>query len=725
MKKLLLLVVLMSIGLLWGDGSGGGNMTTADIHDRVRNCPAMSTEREGTSNTMYFTTFGLSPAHYEVIQGKPAKLMKIMIENFTDTWTSEYDSLSFNHQELEAYDIDDEEYIIDNLGYQADYRINGQTGCWASPILDEEYNAVYILNKSGMLFSVDTETMTITGSRRNLRNIEKILASGTTYINEYEYMATPLLQRDLAGDYLIIPGIWNVFKVQINNGTLGVPEVITAIGSLTTDDCYMSPAACDYEEHTCFVIVSRNGVVNGYNGASNRTCIIPEPSTKCYFQPTICEDGHFYINTEAAIYSLPVNGRTVNGAWNNEFEVTEVTELLEIENINVCGMERENIISSNEDRYDKLLQNYDTIVPVATEDIIDYSPLSTIQGGGTTYYKLMNNHNVFLQNYLDTYCVYSINNETPVGQVPYSNECYYYNTQANECNIPPGADIWSEFVQSDADELSLVVTEMNSVQFPYPFLTYGTPAAYYTKEDRINIILGDEQGLLWTWCRSLSPDQLGFHPSWINAEGGVYPLYPKNGYSKFMGTPPNVIEFDTIDDLNIKYVGIDPDGYKVYLNSIVRETVLGDYSTAHFDRMMKHSEYSLRIFDENGLVYSNDLFDMSGDDHNYYIPISPILDVWDIVEITYGPVPYEIINIHSGGTLVIGSGGDVRTGYLNIEEGGILSCQEGGVFYTRYLNILNDPGYNNTAIIKSKGYVEVSSSMFIEDNVLAELKGNV
>ena len=312
MKKLsLLLLVVVGIGLLWCDGSGGGNMTTADIHDRVRNCPAMSTEREGTSNTMYFTTFGLSPAHYEVIQGKPAKLMKIMIENFTDTWTSDYDSLSFYDQHLEAYDDDDEEYIIDNLGYQADYRINGQTGCWASPVLDEENQVVYVLNKSGMLFSVDVETLTIIGDRKNLRHIEKNYA-GTPTINNYEYMATPLLYRDRDGDYLIIPGIWNVFRVGVNSGVLDEPVMIPVIASLPTDDCYMPPAACDYEEHPCFVIVSKNGVVNGYNGDSNRTCIIPEPSTKCYFQPTLCEDGHFYINTEAAIYSLPVNGRTVN-----------------------------------------------------------------------------------------------------------------------------------------------------------------------------------------------------------------------------------------------------------------------------------------------------------------------------------------------------------------------------------------------------------------------------
>jgi len=82
---------------------------------------------------------------------------------------------------------------------EIDQRIDGGTGCWASPIIYQDGNSisdrVYILNKSGMLFCIDLDFAEGQGNLRwyiNLRDLERDCPENI----QFEYMATPTLFKD-------------------------------------------------------------------------------------------------------------------------------------------------------------------------------------------------------------------------------------------------------------------------------------------------------------------------------------------------------------------------------------------------------------------------------------------------------------------------------------------------------------------------------------------------
>jgi len=110
-----------------------------NLFDRVRNCPAVSTEREGNSNSIYVSTFGLSPSYADTIRGIPGSLHKIDILNGLLTVIFNFESIEFDedYDHLHAYDAYDQDFIETDsvVCDEAQYRIGGQNGFWSSPVL--------------------------------------------------------------------------------------------------------------------------------------------------------------------------------------------------------------------------------------------------------------------------------------------------------------------------------------------------------------------------------------------------------------------------------------------------------------------------------------------------------------------------------------------------------------------------------------------------------------
>ncbi|MDP8209569.1 MAG: hypothetical protein P9M05_02070, partial [Candidatus Stygibacter australis] len=722
--KMIFLVLVLFIGVLWADGSGNGT-STVNLFDRVRNCPAVSTEREGNSNSIYVSTFGLSPSYADTIRGIPGSLHKIDILNGLLTVIFNFESIEFDedYDHLHAYDAYDQDFIETDsvVCDEAQYRIGGQNGFWSSPVLNEEHNLLYLLTKAGMLFTVDIEQMEVTGNYYNLRAVEKGNPNQNLEINRYEYLATPLLCRETSGDYLIIPGIWHTFKITLSDGLLYSYNLINDISlPLLGEDRFIASAAMDYESPPNLVVISKEGRLFRKKGATVYSNYLPDNPTQCYFQPVINEDGHFYINTEDSVYRIPVDGRISVGAWANDFEIELVADITDLENIEVSGMGKEIIVTRNVDDYNQLIPEYDTYISTGLEDIINHSNELYYQGNLVNAYRLMNNHSIYIQKEQESNCLFSLNNYTYSQDPPFSNENYYVG------EIPSVSRLYWEFIKPPD-----IPNQCSCGYFQYQnwnHLSYATPVLYYTVENRVNVLVFDEQGCVGTWIRSPSESQLGFSPLYYNGEE-YYPLYPEQGYSKFMDTPPNVIEFSTIDSINIHYLCEQETDYSIYLNSYAREAVIDTFATANFERLMKHPKYTLSVFDGDTLVYRNDNFRLLDENiHDYYIIGDDTLNVTVGMDTTItnpggdpnGVIVFNTINVFRGGILRIAGNANVQTTNLNIEEGGLLETT--GTMAAEELKLLEVPGCNQPAKILASGYV-YADIMEMEDEVEAEFTG--
>jgi tetratricopeptide (TPR) repeat protein len=683
-ENILIIVIILIISLghynLWG-GKTKPTSNELPFADRIRNIPAVSTERVNFSNEIYMSSFGLVPYRLSrVLIGQDAFLFRTEIDNsyFGWSWGSntffEFDD-EFETTNLatlppcgrNAYDEkNDLPLMKDTYGEREAYaRFDGGTGSWASPVLDEENKQLIVLNKSGVIMGISSnfDSNYCVEWAFDLRQIERSYSDDHSL---YEYVATPTV----IGDNIFIPGIFHIFKIDLsvpNNYTLESARFIDD----TDEDFFSAPLAFDLKDPPNLIAVSNKGrlvVVDYYLNVIHNDISNWEENQQFLTRPIVDADGQVYISSDyGKIYHFsqekicPYETLDIQEVEcdNHKFVSTFITDSTK----KIYAFTAFNDILSLEANYDySPNQPTDPIILYEWNDEYLYEHIDF-------NHRVVNNHSVLFERYAEnTSCLLTLYNEGLQSFIPNNN--YYHNFDPQSYNI-----IVRMF--NPLDDISGTIYERCSST-----ATFGGIVPYVTNEREINAIWVDDSGYAWTWD-VMAPTHNVNYP-YDNYD----PLINDISNPKFMKNLTNLTDYKQ-NDFRIIFHELDITGYDVYMNSYNEYDLSGPYPEymVTFHNLLEHPNYNLAIITPEGEPYVFNNIDTSLEECIYYgdwhitndttidgetLALFHSITVSDNSTLTIDGVDLNIIDLtlHNGSEVIVINEGELRVSdtLLSVDE---------------------------------------------------------
>jgi len=723
MKNISILIVsLLFFSTLFASGS---NYTAPSgyrlVLDRFRNCAAVSTQKVGTSNSIFLTSFGLSPRDNSEKSGKEAWLIRHCILNHDNGdptngddgfELTDWEPIQFNEDfinnhpvlggTLSGYDLDADIPLMQaDDQFVGQLRIDGATGFWASPVLVEDNNSItngklILLNKSGVLFCMKTRDFANSESvewKINLRDQERF---GESY--KYEYMSTPLV----IDDYIYVGGLSQIFKINISSGNI-VSSYPTA-----SNDQIVAPMAfhsatyfnADGDECTLYYIVAVTytgnvHIINRESMVAVRTTSL-ETNPLCLTRPYIHNDGYIYFGVDGAgsdVRYIEQPYRILDNILTSDQigTIINITSEESCFQLYSCDDKEINILPDGRiytatNSYSSEVNNYDNT------DNIDTGNLSSDNDENDTY---VNN----------TPIIFSADDYNRVCIVGVSNEFSWSEELDLQDNTPFCANIFyptsdNDVDDGDSNDYDLLIKGVgyekqtsgyvgnSPASVSVRTLTYGGLSPYFATDNNIDLFFCDDNGYIWTFSPHFQANLNDYAPDYNYSNGK--PIVSDLGEPKHMKGLPNTSEYDLINfeatfinvsntsiyDLNN---GVFP---QVYLNSYLCDKVIPiDNSSfiAQFKALQNGNQYTLRMYKNTGVNVSqfnyNSCIDISNPQTFDYVNLVSIdpgeTHTFDGITMTY-----QTISLGQNSSLNIENDSHITCTSLYLNPGSIINIDD-------------------------------------------------
>jgi len=555
---------------------------------------------------------------------------------------------------------------------EAQQRVDGATGFWASPVLykynSTNHNRVILLNKSGTLLSVSADFVTDNAECNwilNLRNLERDTIDNS-FNFKLEYMATPTL----IGDLLYVLGLHTLFVVDARDGCL--VHSIPIITNFNDEDHFIAPIAFDteVEEDVRLYAVSKNNKIYEIDPmlVANQ---INTPQTElisCWTAPLVDNSGHVYFtgSTDAGSNSVPISpgynylSQNSRPNLNNTLEYNENTSTIFTRGYKGTTLTdrykgmyffRDDCIDYFEKKYD--FSGFEGSLHY--DPLTFYDPTSLFLGTG---YRYVNNHSALLERAdLNRSVIVSISNMSE--QPPY---------------YPQEEIITGDFVSISYNSTNYMysdVTHDSFQQWGPTSRSWAGVTPYLTASGLLNIMYPDEHGYVTSYPEYM-PVISSVGPNG-EPEHEQESVNPPLGFSKFQKGKDNVVKYQVQPTFIVNAVDTGGENTSfIYVNAYGRAAmpttvIYGDsppfeVNRGVFQNLLKHPRYTVTLLRANGTgaytatQYQNIDIGLG----EVFLSDEPVLDVYwaegDTILTANHPLFYNKIRIHPGARLKIAEG---------------------------------------------------------------------
>lgn len=734
----------------------GGDTPPASEHylcpDRIRNVIAVD---DAADQHFYAATFGLDNYVHtgEPITplGKEGLLISFTVLNGIFDWSIENRQIiKMNQEHLNLQEDCVSSYNTEDIGNinthftpsEAQQRVDGATGFWASPVLykynSTNHNRVILLNKSGTLLSVSADFVNDNAECNWILNLRYLERDTIDNSFKLEYMATPTL----IGDLLYILGLHSLFIVDARYGQL--VHSIPVITNFNDEDHFIAPISFDTEdgEDIRLYAVSKNNkiyeidpmlVVNQIN--------TPQPQLiNCWTTPLVDNSGHVYFtgSTEAGPNSVHISpgydflSQNSRPNLNNILRHNENTSTIFTRGYKGTTLTdrykgmyffRDDCIDYFEKKYD--FSGFEGSLHY--DPLTFYDPTSLFLGTG---YRYVNNHSALLERAdLNRSVIVSISNMSE--QPPY---------------YPQEEIITGDFVSISYNSTNYMysdVTHDSFQQWGPTARSWAGITPYLTASGLLNMMYADEHGYAISYPEHM-PVISSVGPNG-EPEHEYESVNPPLGFSKFQKGKDNVVKYQVQPTFNVN--AVDNGGEEtsfIYVNAYGRAAIpttvtYGDsppfeVNRGVFQNLLKHPRYTVTLLRANGTgaytatQYQNIDIGLG----EVFLSDKPVLDVYwaegDTILTANHPLFYNKIRIHPGARLKIGEGVSVYiSDNLEIMDGATITLGD-DCLLTTYRATCNST--ENTAVFQvdennhGTGRFVVTNNMDISEASDAIFKGS-
>jgi len=610
MKHFLSVLLLAMIACVLLATSGDPKMFAPDqlTSDRIRNVMAVDNH-----DNLYAATFGLevfNPLYPDRIpNGIAGQLIKFRIVDGTNYPIHDREYVILDGPFLgmgESFNCYSEKDIKEMENYfkkeEIDQRVDGGTGCWASPVIYQDGNSisdvVYILNKSGMLFCIRLDFGDGHGEclwAVNLRELEGYSDENA----QFEYMATPTLFKD----ELYVTGIKSFFAVDRNSGNITYRSYFR---TLPAGDHFVTPLVFDTNaDARDFYAISKKGRMfrmaqnlAGYSFYNNSLL------SKCYAPPLLDNSGHVYFTGMKShnLQPIPMFNFTsqtlrynLNGIVREEFNF----------NTDEYGYGGTLLADSYKGIYfmgdhsiDYYLKeyNFDNFTGSLHYDPLRFHDPEHVDMTSNSRCRYVNNHPALMEQATEfASLIASINNSVP--------EPTYYPSNPTLADISHQNVVISYVVNNYENgnvHLESTTSPTNSL------CSWGGITPFAALCGRMNIIFGDEEGKIFTYQTGI-PELGNFNLLPPNGESDLC-LYTPFGFGKHQQGKDNIVRRKVVDLFKVNVRRENDFPTYVYVNAYGRGTQEANISFggendipvfwAYFRYLPVHPRYTITILQE-------------------------------------------------------------------------------------------------------------------------------
>ncbi len=676
--------------------------------DRIRNVIAVN---EADEQSFFAATFGLDNYIYadtpSTPLGKVAVVLRFTVFNSTTEWRIEnrthvymqQDNLGLAEDCISSYNPVDITNIQTNFSaVEAQQRIGGASGFWASPVLykynSPHHNRIILLNKSGTLLSIGSdfvEESAVCNWTINLRSAERDFVTNGYRL---EYMATPTL----IGNTLYVVGLHSLFVINAINGEL--LETIPLITDMLDDDHFIAPLTfdtADEDERRLYLVSKENKMFEIDPLLLARYINIDPPQfNNCWTAPLVDNSGHIYFT--GAIDDNYENIDDIEPRYdylsqysrpNLNYEMEKIV----FENLQTMGYKGTTLT----DRYKGIYFFRDSSIDYYVKKYefngfagsLHFDPLQfedpVILDLQENHYTYFSNHAALLERAdLNRSVIATINNFAP-------QPAYYPAQEA----MAPNERIGISYVTTNY--MYTVVTHDSFDQECVTQRSWGGITPYLTDMGCLNLLFGDEHGSITSY-REFMPvvSSVGpFGEPYHEKESVNPPL----GYSKFQKGKDNVVKYEIQPSFTVNANPTDVPTAFIYANAygktaIETEATYDEFPPfpvyqGVFHNLLKHPSYTVTLIRGTGSgpwttsQFENIDIEMG----EIFLGDKPILDVFwtegDTILTANYPLFYNGIRIHPGARLKIGEGVTVYVSdTVEIMDGATLTLGDGSVLRT-------------------------------------------
>jgi hypothetical protein len=524
--------------------------------------------------------------------------------------------------EISAYD-DDDISSIDSVfsNIEAQQRIGGATGFWASPVLFKDnspiHNKIILLNKSGRLFSINADFTDRNAEvywDLNLRDFER--SDYNSYKNEY--MATPTL----IGNKLLVLGIHTLFVVDANNGSLLNQIRLIPAGE---EDYFVSPITYDTADaqNRLFYAISKENKVFKINGTLDNSTLLdfPQPVTglnNSLTTPLVDNSGYIYFvgASESNLGNNPRINYIPQAIRAEEFETTSYYNV----NSNITSSGYKTTIIA--DQYNGLYFSNDSSIDFYQKKYnfqefagsLDFNPLEfeLLKTQNTqTGFRYVNNHPALLERTdLVRTVLVSINNQ--------SEQPDYYPSTLEEIGneqiqisffATKGLAIDSlqtDSLQTDSLQTDSLFTYQYKEELGLGNCSWGGVTSYLTQTGNLNVMYPNENGQIVTY-NVYMPVLLEIGPE-ADSDDPLASVDPPLGYSKYQKSIDNVVNYEIQPIFTVKGISENDTISYIYVNGYCRvpEHEINEYGdhvfTSSFSNLLQGPSYTVTFITGNEMI---------------------------------------------------------------------------------------------------------------------------
>jgi len=707
--------------------------------DRIRNVIAVN---DATTQSFFAATFGLdnyidseSPT---TPLGKVAVVLRFTVFNSTYEWRIEnrthvymqQDNLGLAEDCISSYNSVDKIDIQTNFSpVEAQQRIDGASGFWASPVLykynSQNHNRIILLNKSGTLLSIGSDFMeesAVCNWTINLRSAERDFVNNGYKL---EYMATPTL----IGNTLYVVGLHSLFVINAINGEL--LETIPLITDMLDDDHFIAPLTfdtADEDDMRLYLVSKENKMFEIDPLLLPRYLNIDPPQfNNCWTAPLVDNSGHIYFT--GAIDDNYENIEDIEPRYDYLSQYSRPNLNYEMEKIVFPNLQTMGYKGTTlTDRYKGIYFFRDSSIDYYVKKYefngfagsLHFDPLQfedpVIIDFQDNHYTYFSNHAALLERAdLNRSVIATISNYAP-------QPAYY---PAQEAMAP------TEYLRISYVSTNYMYTIVDHDNFDQQGPTrrsWGGITPYLTDMGCLNLLFGDEHGSITSY-REFMPvvSSVGpFGEPYHEKESVNPPL----GYSKFQKGRDNVVKYEIQPGFTVNAIQTEVPTAFIYANAygktaIETEATYDEFPPfpvyqGVFHNLLKHPRYTVTLIRGTGSgPWTTSQFDnIDIGMGEIFLGDKPILDVFQTVGDTIltanYPLFYNGIRIHPGARLKIGEGVTVYIGdTLEIMDGATLTLGDGSILRTNRATC-NSP-VNNVYIQVEKNSESEGSGKFIVD----------